>query len=150
VRLAVLDVGSNTIHLAVADMHGTRRGSHKARVPGAQARRSEPRLLVLLGDRDSNRADDKITVGGGGKELPPWGLVPEGTVRGGPIAARGHPGRGPALEIGPGFRRRYYLASSTGGIETVLDLDEQGQQIAHFPWFPGPATPVLSWPLSGE
>jgi hypothetical protein len=65
-------------------------------------------------------------------------LVPEGTVRVASVAARGRPSRGPALEIGPGFRRRYYLAASTGGIETVLALDEQGQQLAHFPWFPDP------------
>src|SRR5215217_7107023 len=56
--------------------------------------------------------------------------VPEGTVRGGPVAARDTPVEIQRWRSAPGFRRRYYLASSTGGVETVLDLDEQGQQIA--------------------
>jgi hypothetical protein len=129
VRLAVLDVGSNTIHLAVADMHGTRRGSHK---PGCLLHKRDGRstALVLLGDRDSNRADDKITFVGGGNELPLWGPGARGTVRGGPVAARDTPVEVQRWRSAPGFRRRDYLASSTGGIETVLDPDEQGQQIA--------------------
>lgn len=94
--------------------------------------------LVLLGDRDSNRADDKITVGADGNELPLWGLTPEGTVQGGPVAARAPRSRSPHWRSAPSFRRRYYLAASTGGIETMLALDEQGQQITHFPWFPDP------------
>src|SRR4029453_16895404 len=71
----VLDVGSNTIHLAVADMHGTRRGSHK---PGCLLHKRDGRstALVLLGDRDSNRADDKITFVGGVNELPLWARCP--------------------------------------------------------------------------
>jgi hypothetical protein len=89
----------------------------------------DPRLGTPW-DRDSNRADDKITFVGGGNELPLWGPVPEGTVRGGPVAARGTPVELQRWRSAPGFRRRYHLASSTGGIETVLDLDEQGQQIA--------------------
>jgi hypothetical protein len=135
VRLAVLDVGSNTIHLAVADMHGTRRGSHKARVPGAQARRSEPRLGTPWGS-GFQPADDKITFGGGGNELPLWGPGARGNSPGCACCGPGAPVEVSALEIGPGFRRRYYLAASTGGIETVLDLDEQGQQIARFPLVP--------------
>jgi hypothetical protein len=69
VRLAVLDVDSNTIHLAVADMHGTRRGSHK---PGCLLHKRDSRLhgFGTPWGSDSNRAGDKITFVGGGNELP--------------------------------------------------------------------------------
>ena len=50
----------------------------------------------LLWDRDSNRADDKITFDGG-NELSLWALVPEGTVR-------GRVCRGPAEDPLPVFR----------------------------------------------
>jgi hypothetical protein len=32
----------------------------------------------------------------------------------------------------------------------VLDLDEQGQQIAHFPWFPDPRPQSSTGPSAGS
>jgi hypothetical protein len=79
---------------------------------------------------------DRMTSGGGAKEMPLWGLVPEGTVRVRLLRPGGSPVEVPAMEIGPRFRRRYYLAPPTPGVRTLLALDAQGHEIARFPPVP--------------
>jgi hypothetical protein len=87
-------------------------------------------------DEASNRVTDQMTSGGGGNEQPLWGLVPEGTARVRLLRPGSPPVEVPAMEIGPGFRRRYYLAPPTPGIRTVVALDAQGHEIARFPPVP--------------
>lgn len=87
-------------------------------------------------DEASNRVTDRMTSGGGGNERPQWGLVPEGTTRVRLLRPGSPPVEVPAMEIGPGFRRRYYLAPPTPGVRTLLALDAQGQEIARFPPVP--------------
>jgi hypothetical protein len=87
-------------------------------------------------DEASNRVMDRMTFGGGGNEQPLWGLVPEGTARVRLLRPGAPPAEVPALEIGPRFRRRYYLAPPTPGIRTVVALDTQGHEIARFPPVP--------------
>jgi hypothetical protein len=84
-------------------------------------------------DEASNRAMDRMTSGGGGNEQPLWGLVPEGTARVRLLRPGSPPVEVAAMEIGPGFRRRYYLAPPTPGIRTVVALDAQNHEIARFP-----------------
>jgi hypothetical protein len=71
-----------------------------------------------------------MPISGGTNEIPLWGLVPEGTARA-RLLRPGAPTAGvPALEIGPGFRRRFYLVAWTPGIRTAVALDEQGRLLA--------------------
>jgi hypothetical protein len=79
---------------------------------------------------------DRMTFDGGGNEQPLWGLVPEGTARVRLLRPGAPPAEVPAMEIGPRFRRRYYLAPPTPGIRTVVALDAQGHEIARFPPVP--------------
>ena len=87
-------------------------------------------------DEASNRVTDRMTSGGGGNEQPLWGLVPEGTARVRLLRPGSPPAEVPAMEIGPRFRRRYYLGPPTPGIRTVVALDAQGHEIARFPPVP--------------
>jgi hypothetical protein len=87
-------------------------------------------------DEASTRVADRMTSGGGANEQPLWGLVPERTARVRLLRPGAPPVEVPALEIGPDFQRRYYLAPWTPGVQTELALDAQGHEIARFP--PGP------------
>jgi len=59
-----------------------------------------------------------------------WGLLPEGATRVHLLRPGAPSIEVPAMEIGPVFRRRFYLAAWTPGIQTVVALDGQGHQIA--------------------
>ena len=119
----------------LAAVQGTSGRSHKAKVCLVHKADglSHPYGYQCL-DRDSNRADDKITFAGVTKELPlrVWGMVPQETARV-RLAGSRRTGITNAVDIGPGFRRRFYLVRRTLDIRMVVALDAQGRQIARFP-----------------
>lgn len=120
----------------LAAVRGTSR-SHKARVclvhkTDGQSHNYGYSCL----DEASTRVADRMTSGGGANEQPLWGLVPERTARVRLQRPGAPPVEVPALEIGPGFQRRYYLAPWTPGIRTAMALDGQGHEIARFPPIP--------------
>jgi hypothetical protein len=122
----------------LAAVQGTSRRSHKAKVCLVhKADGPSHPYGYQCRDRDSNRADDKITFAGGTKELPlpVWGMVPQETARV-RLVGSGRTGITNAVDIGPGFRRRFYLVRRTLDIRTVVALDAQGRQIARFPPVP--------------
>ena len=83
---------------------------------------------------DTNRAMARMTRDGGLHKMPLWGLAPQGTARVLLLGPKGTtPIEVPAKAIGPGFQRRYYLAPWKEGIRTVVALDRQGHEIAHYP-----------------
>jgi hypothetical protein len=86
-------------------------------------------------------ATDKMTLDRGMNGRPLWGLVPKETTRVRLLQPGAPPIEVPTLELGPPFRRRYYLAAWTPGIQTGLALDEQGRQVADFPPVPGSIIP---------
>jgi hypothetical protein len=121
----------------LAAVRGTSRRSHEVKV--CLVHKTDGRshgFGYSCRDEASNRVMDRMTFGGGGTNGPLWGLVPEGTARVRLLRPGAPPVEVPAMEIGPGFRRRYYLAPPTQGIRTVLALDAQGQEIARFPPVP--------------
>jgi hypothetical protein len=75
-----------------------------------------------------------MTLDGGIHEMPLWGLAPQGTAR---VLLLGRKGTTPievwVKAIGPGFQRSYYLAPWKEGIRTVVALDGQGHEVAHYP-----------------
>ena len=77
-------------------------------------------------DAASNRPMDRMTFRGGGTEGPLWGLVPQATARVRLLRSGAPPVEVPATEIGPGFRRRYYLALSTPGVRSALGPGRTG------------------------
>ena len=81
-------------------------------------------------------ATNKMTFDRGRNERPLWGLVPTEVTRVRLLRPGAPPVEVPTLELGPPFRRRYYLAAWTPDIQTVLALDSQGRQVAHFPRVP--------------
>ena len=110
----------------LAAVRGTSR-SHKARVCLVHKTdgRSHGYGYSCL-DEASTRVADRMTSGGGANEQPLWGLVPERTARVRLLRPGAPPVEVPALEIGPDFQRRYYLAPWTPGVQTELALDAQG------------------------
>jgi hypothetical protein len=76
-------------------------------------------------------ATNKMTFDRGMNGRPLWGLVPKETTRVRLLQPGAPPIEVPTLELGPPFRRRYYLAAWTPDIQTVLALDSQGRQVAH-------------------
>ncbi len=121
----------------LAAVRGTSRRSHEAKV--CLVHRTDGRSHgygYSCRDEASNRVMDRMTFGGGGNERPLWGLAPEGTARVRLLRPGAPPVEVPAMEIGPRFRRRYYLAPPTPGVRTVLALDAQGHEIARFPPVP--------------
>jgi hypothetical protein len=117
----------------LAAVRGTSRRSHQAKV--CIAHKTDGRSHgygYSCRDEASNRVMDRMTSGGGA-ELPLWGLVPEATAQVRLLRPGASPVEVPAMEIGPGFRRRYYLAPPTPGVRTLLALDAQGHEIARFP-----------------
>jgi hypothetical protein len=121
----------------LAAVRGTSRRSHEAKV--CIVHKTDGRSHgygYSCRDEASNRVMDRMTSGGGAKEMPLWGLVPEGTARVRLLRPGASPVEVPAMEIGPRFRRRYYLAPPTPGVRTLLALDAQGHEIARFPPVP--------------
>jgi hypothetical protein len=121
----------------LAAVRGTSRLSHEARI--CLVHKTDGRSHgygYSCRDEASNRVMDRMTSRGGGNELPLWGLVPEGTARVRLLRPGSSPVEIPAIEIGPGFRRRYYLAPPTPRVRTLLALDAQGHEIARFPPVP--------------
>jgi hypothetical protein len=121
----------------LAAVRGTSRRSHEAKV--CIAHKTDGRSHgygYSCRDEASNRVMDRMTSGGGAKEMPLWGLVPEATARVRLLRPGASPVEVPAMGIGPGFRRRYYLAPPTPGVRTLLALDAQGHEIARFPPVP--------------
>jgi hypothetical protein len=120
----------------LAAVRGTSR-SHKARVclvhkTDGQSHNYGYSCL----DEASTQVADRMTSGGGPNEQTLWGLVPERTARVRLLRPGALPVEVPAMEIGPRFQRRYYLAPWTPSVQTELALDAQGHEIARFP--PGP------------
>jgi hypothetical protein len=75
-----------------------------------------------------------MTLDGGIHEMPLWGLTPQGTARVILLGRKGAtPIEVPVKAIGSGFQRSYYLAPWKEGIRTVVALDGQGHEIAHYP-----------------
>jgi hypothetical protein len=121
----------------LAAVRGTSRRSHKARICMVHKTDGGSHGYgYSCRDETSNRVMDRMTSGGGGDEMPLWGLVPEGTARVHLLRPGASPVEAPAMEIGPGFRRRFYLAPPTPGVRTLLALDAQGHEIARFPPVP--------------
>ena len=121
----------------LAAVRGTSRRSHEDKV--CLAHKTDGRSHgygYSCRDEASTRVMDRMTSGGGGTEQPLWGLVPEETARVRLLRPGAPPVEVPAMEIGPRFRRRYYLAPPPQGIRTVLALDAQGHEIARFPPVP--------------
>jgi hypothetical protein len=122
----------------LAAVHGTSRRTRKAKVCLVHKADGPTHAYGYeCRDRDSNRAGDKITFAGGTKELPlpVWGMVPQETARV-RLAGSGRTGITNAVDIGPGFRRRFYLVRRTLDVRTVVALDAQGHQVARFPPVP--------------
>jgi hypothetical protein len=130
---------TSSYHWQLAAVQGTSRRAHKAKVCLVHKADGPSHAYGYeCRDRDSNRAGDKITFAGGTKELPlpVWGMVPQETARV-RLAGPGHPAvEVDALDIGPGFRRRFYLVRQSLSIGTVTALDAQGRQVARFPPVP--------------
>ena len=121
----------------LAAVRGTSRRSHKARICMVHKTDGGSHGYgYSCRDETSNRVMDRMTSGGGAKEMPLWGLVPEGAARVRLLRPGASPVEAPAMEIGPGFRRRFYLAPPTPGVRTLLALDAQGHEIARFPPVP--------------
>ena len=121
----------------LAAVQGTSRRSHKAKVCLVHKMDGPSHGYgYLCRDEASNRVMDRVTLGGGVKEMPLWGLVPEGTARVRLLRPGPPPVEVDALEIGPGFRRRFYLAPWTPDVRTAVALDGQGREIARFPPIP--------------
>jgi hypothetical protein len=83
-------------------------------------------------------ATDKMTLDRGMSGRPLWGLVPKEATRVRLLRPGAPPIEVPTLELGPPFRRRYYLAAWTPDVQTGLALDSQGRQVADSP--PGPGS----------
>ena len=121
----------------LAAVRGTSRASHKARVCLVHKTDGQSHNYgYSCRDEASTRVADRMTSGGGANEQPLWGLVPERTVRVRLLRPGAPPVEVPAMEIGPRFQRRYYLAPWTPGIRTAMALDGQGHEIARFPPVP--------------
>jgi hypothetical protein len=121
----------------LAAVRGTSRRGHEAKI--CLVHKTDGRSHgygYSCRDEASNRVMDRMTSGGGGNEQPLWGLVPEGTARVRLLRPGASPVEVAAMEIGPRFRRRYYLAPPTPGVRTLLALDAQGNEITRFPPVP--------------
>lgn len=121
----------------LAAVRGTSQASHKAKVCLVHKMDGPSHGYgYVCRNEISNRVMDTMTLGGGANQMPLWGLVPEGTARVWLLRPGVPPVEVPALEIGPGFRRRFYLAPWSPGIRTAVAVDGQGREIARFPPVP--------------
>jgi hypothetical protein len=119
----------------LAAVRGTGRRSHQPKECLARRLDSPGRNygFKCLGE-DTNRAVARMTLDGGLHEMPLWGLAPQGTARVLLLGGKGTtPIEVPVKAIGPGFQRSYYLAPWKEGIRTVVALDGQGHEVAHYP-----------------
>jgi hypothetical protein len=134
--VVVLDRGKTGRYVwQLAAVRGTGRRSHQPKeclarrldVPGRSYG------FKCLGE-DTNRALARMTLDGGPKKMPLWGLVPQEAARVLLLGPKGTaPTEVPAKAIGRGFQRSYYLVPWKERIRTVVALDGQGHEIAHYP-----------------